>query len=297
MEKNYVLEYRGTLLVAQLTGNNRGIDIAQLKLTDSGLLSPSAKFPYRLNPTEKCVFAAIVESKLLYFQELGLEFPCYLALTKNPDTHIRNAVYLLTCGNSKLQLYKIVLVPLVISKERISCFDFELLDGPRIMIFDKNCNKLYLWDYIDDVCKEYEFASLGIEIPSRADYFIKAIASDSDGNALCFVQSKLNMDLTTTSAIQLSIDGTVKKLDPLQESDILLPLKEYWQILTTFGYFKMKPAICENIFSQPSSRKENFIVVATEMKQLLVSKGTHNLFCQDIPFADCCSIEKIEVMI
>ena len=296
MEKSYTIQYLGTLLVAQLTGNNKGIDVAQLRLANSGLLSPSANYAYRLNTTEKCVIEAIVAGKLVYFQELGLDFPCYLAITKNSDTHSRDAAYLLMFVNSKLELYKRVLVPFVISKERISCFDFKLLDGPRVMIFDKNCSMLYLCDYNDELCKKYEFASLGIDIPSSADYFIRTIESDGDGRALFFVQSTLNMDFIT-SAIQLSMDGTIKKLDPLQESDILLPPKEYWEILTTFGYFKMKSAIYNNIVMQSSSRKENFIAMATEMMQFLVSKGTHILLCQDIPFGDCCSIEKIEVMV
>ena len=291
------INYLGALLFAEILEKNREIVVNQLKLNNCGMISLRAKYPFGLDSTTNHYFENIIEISIVYFQELGLDLPCLLTLVKDSNTSTRRTAYLFTLMNENLQLFNRIPLPSVTSKEQIICFDFKILDGPTILILDKKCGNMYVCNYTDGIFKKYNFALLGFDLSLSNNYWIKSTGSDYECRTICYIEVKLKTGSMLACPIKLSVDGTIEKLDPVKEPGLLLPPKEYWQSLTTFSYHKLRPDICSEMFTRPSSSKESVILLATEMKQFIISKGNCNIRCYDIPFGDCLNIEKLEVIL
>ena len=294
MEGNKTIAYLGTLLTAELSEDSRAIDVTQLRLYNREQISVGTRCSY-VSKTN-CHFEALVEFSMVYFQELGMEFLSFLAINMDATTSTRKEFCLLILVNRNLQLYSRILLPSFVSKSQATSFDFKVLDGPSIFLLDKNHGGIYVCHHSDDTFKKYSFASFGVDSSLCSSYCIKSIASDSDCRTFCFVEMKLKSASTITSVIKIAEDGSEEKLDPDRTSDVLLPPKEYWQTLTAITYHKLGSDIPGEFFTKSSSGKETVVLLATEMKQFVISKGNFNILCCDIPFGDCLTIETIEVL-
>ena len=301
MEKSQITEYLGTLLVAAISAESSGIDVTQHQLNEDGSFDFVAKYhhgPKTLTTKKAFIFDGIIESTSVYFYEWGLYLPCFLVLVTNREEigSPSQEIHLYLFMNESLHPFKQVLLPDSVTAESILDFDVKTVDGPTIFFLEKTVCTIYICNYYDRRFKNFDFASPDVDLSLSKLYHLKAIATDEKNRTLCIVEAKSKTDTRTTSAIQISADGTVEKSDLSNRSALLQPPKEYWQIVTAFSYCKLAIDNDDEDLLQCGSNGEEVIVLATEMKQFLICKGSNNIRYIGIPFGDCCKIVKAEVI-
>ena len=314
-----VLCNTGRLIKLSISQSRQSVEINLFAVRSSKISRIEDRIIWRDNRSER-ILESVVCASCVLFRKWLLKLPCFAVLSKYKDiknNRLVREVILLTLFNGEITV--VGCFPWPFSDN--SClglplglenFKFKLLDGPDILLFEKNGSEIFIRGAASDkICQKFD-----LESPNRlnrdADGIrIKSFLHDPALARLCFMTamevkgscSEVSENDLHTCLIYDYHSNLWQKLCTLEdidytqpdESNICLPPKSYWPFIAAFITFKscmlhQKPS--EGIGSGDQRR---FTAVATKMKQFLVFDGFNSLLCCPIPFQDCNDIVLCQV--
>lgn len=302
MAKSEVVEYLGDLIVANISEDNKRVEISQRRLhgNEFKLINeihhfevngPKFKTSAKRNLLE-CILGGCV-----YFHEWGIELPCFVVIVRGENkSGVQWELYLFAFFNNTLEPLKSFALPFSYF-DIGSTFDVDmkLLDGPTIICNDESGKCLHVCNYYGRVFKRIDFKSFGIETSAISKQKIVSCSSMEKNSAILLVEF-IASSSKVVKAFQIFLDGSNSTLDQSNNLKLVMLPREYWEILTVFTHGKVNLGGCTETLQQCFSEVETFSVFATENRQLLISRGNNNLCCYNLPFGDSCKIEIIEVI-